>query len=244
MFYFVFFGFIFFLLIPHNAYAWGAGVHMGVSLTIIDHLDANTASIILSNINEYLYGSLAPDFIIGKKYSSESKHSHNWDIGFNLLHSAKSDRETVFAYGYLTHLASDASAHGMMMPKMTNNDRSKGAKHIYIEMLADAFCDKSYKVLAKKILTKYNKELDNQFKERVDSVLFSFSFSKVLFKEMTKLSFNKNISSIIMKEYLTNYFDVQIRAVQNYIELSKEFSIDILKKRENSKVTNLNAISI
>jgi hypothetical protein len=233
-----------FVFIPHSAYAWGAGVHIGVALNIIEQLDVHTASIILANISEYLYGSLAPDFIIGKKYSSTARHSHNWDIGFNMLQSAGSEKNRAFAYGYLTHLAADSVAHSIMIPKLTKNNTHRNAKHLYLEMYADALCDKEYKILAKKILNRYNRKLDNQFKEKVDSVLFSFTVSKVLFKGMTKLSFNKKMSNIVMSEYFMDYFDVQIATIKSYIELSKVFSVDVLKKEKNSTVTNVNAISI
>ncbi len=232
------------IFIPNSAFAWGPGVHIGVSLSIIDSIDPQSAYIILSNINEYLYGSLAPDFIIGKKYSSSNKHSHNWDIGFKLLENASFDKNRAFAFGYLSHLASDAVAHSIMVPNLTDSCIHKNGKHIYLEMFADALCQKRYKDLAKKILTKYNKKLDNQFKEKVDSVLFSFSVSKIIFKGMTRLAFNKNITQIVLKEGFMNYFNIQTSTIANYIELSKEFSIDVLKNKRNSSVTNINAKSI
>ncbi len=243
MLYLILFFFVF-LFIPHSAYAWGPSVHISVALSIVEQLDYGNAAIILSNVSEYLYGSLAPDFILGKKYSSHNKHSHNWQVGFRLLKDAKTDKEIAFAYGYLTHLASDAVAHGIMIPKLTQNTNNKSAKHFYIEIYADAFCDKRYKMLAKKVLTRYNKKLDNQFKEQVDSVLFSFSVSKTLFKGMTKLSFNKRISNMITTDYFANYFNIQASTINGYVGLSREFSLDVLKNRESSSVAKINAISI
>ncbi len=242
MFYLILF-IVFLIFIPNSAYAWGPGVHIGVSLSIIDQLDSHTVSIILANLNEYLYGSLAPDFILGKKYSNKEKHSHSWKVGFGILSSSKSDAERAFGLGYLTHLASDSVAHGIMIPKMVEDCTYQNMRHFYIEAFADACCDKSYKDLAKKILNRYNAKLDNQFKRKVDSILFSFSVSKVLFKGMARISFNKQFESLVLSNYLIDMFRLKEKTIKGYVELSKEFSIDVLKRKEDSKVINISAIS-
>ncbi len=230
------------ILAPHSAYAWGPGVHIGVSLSVLSQLGEGMLSIILANLNEYLYGSLAPDFILGKKYAKKG-HSHKWEIGFDILESSKDDAERVFAYGYLTHLAADAVAHGIMIPELVGESHHKNARHFYIEAFADAYCDKEYKTLAKRILNKYNAPLDNHFKFKVDSTLFSFPVSKLIFKGFTRLSFNRKFASVVLSRGMIELFGLHVETVRGYIDLSKEFSIDVLKNLEKSPVTKISAIS-
>ncbi len=228
---------------PHSAYAWGPGVHIGVSISILDQLNPHTASMLLANLNEYLYGALAPDFIIGKKYAKDDKHSHSWDIGFDILNSAKTDKEKAFGCGYITHLAADSVAHGIMMPKITEEYKHKNALHFYAEALADIYCDNSYKHLARKVLKRYNAYLDTQFKFKVDSVLFSFSVSKALFRSMFKITSNRNFEKVMLNKNLIGFASFQAELIKNYIELSKKFAVDALEKRENSEVVKISAIS-
>ncbi len=244
MLYFILFA-IAIILMPHSAYAWGPGMHINISLNILDQLYGPTASIILANLNEYLYGALAPDFIVGKKYVKDKKHTHSWDIGFDILNSAAADKDRAFGLGYLTHLASDSAAHGIMIPRMVENEAHKNAKHFYIEVFADAYCDVSYKHLAKKILDKHNKKLDDQFKCKVDSVLFGFALSRTLSVKMAKLSFNKQFTNIVLNRHLSQAFRLkaELEVVQKYAELSKKFSIDVIEKKEKSEVVNISAIS-
>ena len=230
------------ILMPHSAYAWGPGVHIGVSLSALSQVGEGILSVLLANLNEYLYGALAPDFIVGKKYARKG-HSHKWEIGFDILRTSKTDAEKAFAYGYLTHLASDAVAHGIMIPELIGDSPHKGARHFYIEVFADAYCDNEYKTLAKRILKKYNAPLDNRFKFRVDSNLFSFPVSKLIFKGFTRLSFNKKVSNVVLSRGMVELFGLHVEAVRGYVNLSKEFSVDVLNKLENSPVTKISAIS-
>ncbi len=242
MIYFVLF-ILFLVFMPHSAYAWGPGVHIGVSINILDKLNPQTASMLLANLNEYLYGSLAPDFVIGKKYSKDKRHTHNWDIGFDILNSSTTDSQKAFALGYLTHLAADAAAHGILIPSLTQEEKHKNVKHFYIETLADIYCDNSYKSLAKRVLKRYNKKLDVQFKFKVDSVLFSFSVSKALFRGMSKITFNRKFERVMLNRYFIRYCSVQAEFIKGYIELSERFAIDVADKLNDSEVVKISAIS-
>ncbi len=230
------------ILLPTACFAWGPGAHIGISLTILDKLPDYLKLLLMSNINEYLYGSLAPDFIIGKTLSEKDKHSHNWDIGFLILKRSKTDAEKAFAYGYLSHLGADAVAHGILANNFEK--KLKNAKHTYVEMVADNMCNATYKQLAKTVLKKYNKDLDSNFKELVDSVLFSFGVSKLIFKGMVRVSLGrKKIKKFLLNPRFFELFSVDLQEIKEYIELSKEFSIDVLRKGMDSPVVRISAIS-
>src|SRR5512137_2558822 len=99
------------LLSPAPALAWGPVTHVALGVQVLatvitpDHPLQAT----LQNLPEiFLYGSLAPDIVQGRRLQSRlRRHSHNWDTGIGLLKSARGREEKALAYGYLAHLAAD-----------------------------------------------------------------------------------------------------------------------------------------
>ncbi len=230
------------IFFPLNSFAWGPGVHIGVSLSIVDQLPDYLRILIMSNLNEYLYGSLAPDFIVGKTLSEFSGHSHNWDVGFRILEMADSDRKKAFAYGYLSHLSQDAVAHGILANSM--NGRLRNTKHMVLELVADNMYPNTFKYLAAQILKRYNKELDNDYKKLVESALFSFGVSKLIFKGMVRVSLGRRIiKKAVYNEKLLEFIHLNFREIKSYIKLSEQFSLDVLVKGMESPVVKISAIS-
>ncbi len=230
------------IFMPVESFAWGPGVHIGVSLSVLDKLPDYLRLLLMGNVNEFLYGSLAPDFILGKTLSEEKKHSHNWSVAFKILENSKTDREKAFAYGYLSHLAADAVAHGILVNSM--DKRLKGARHTYLEVVADNSCPATYKQLAKEVLKRYNRNLDDNFKDLVDSVLFSFGVSKLIFKGMVRISLGrKHIKRFVFNPKLSEIFSINEKELEGYIELSRQFCLSVLVEGMDSPVVKISAIS-
>lgn len=230
------------ILIPMDSFAWGPGVHIGVSLSILGKLPDYLKILLMGNINEFLYGSLAPDFIVGKAFSNNSRHSHNWNVAFKILENSVDERERAFAYGYLSHLAADAVAHGILVNEM--DKKLKNARHTFMEMVADNTCPATYKQLANQVLKRYNRELDDNFKRLVDSVLFSFGVSKFIFRSMVKISLGrKPIKRVMLTPKLFEVFSLDLKEIRGYVELSKQFSLNVLIKGMDSPVVKISAIS-
>ncbi|MDO8494139.1 MAG: hypothetical protein Q7S68_02235, partial [Deltaproteobacteria bacterium] len=60
------------LLLPSVAYAWGPGTHLDIAVTVLQNLAwvlPAIRKIIEKHPNEYIYGSVSPDIITGKKYA-------------------------------------------------------------------------------------------------------------------------------------------------------------------------------
>jgi hypothetical protein len=130
-----------FVLTPLEAWAWGPGVHMAVGGKILSNLHLLTpflAELLARRRNAFLYGCLSADIFIGKGTSVRPGHSHNWQVGFDLLNSARDDTVMAYAYGYLSHLAADIVAHNFYVPNLLVSAPTSGKfGHVYIEMQAD-----------------------------------------------------------------------------------------------------------
>lgn len=141
---------------PESAFAWGPAVHTVVALSVLDGVSEmlpQVGTIISARPIEYIYGSLAADFFIGKTRRWATRHIHNWKGGLRLLREAKGRREQAYAYGFLSHLAADVVAHNLFVPNMMSLfPRPKRAGHLYWEAKADYLMGPAYMKVAKGVL--------------------------------------------------------------------------------------------
>ncbi len=131
------------LLIPKDAVAWGPVVHLHTAVQLLSGAAA-AAPAVLELLREhhidFLYGTLAADFIVGKKHAKYIDHCHNWDVARTLLRAAREEgaRREAFMLGYINHLGADVVAHNHTVPQMmVVHFEAKGVGHIYWEARAD-----------------------------------------------------------------------------------------------------------
>jgi hypothetical protein len=172
---------------PAPALAWGPVTHVALGVQVLatvitpDHpLQAALAG--LPEI--FLYGSLAPDIVQGRRLQSRlRRHSHNWTTGLDLLASARGPEQQAFAYGYLSHLAADVVAHNYFLPARFVGRFDKGlASHIYTEARFDSFQDASYRGILEKLLQVNFKPLNRMMNRAIDSPLVSFTAHRRIFE--------------------------------------------------------------
>ncbi|MBW2283986.1 MAG: zinc dependent phospholipase C family protein, partial [Deltaproteobacteria bacterium] len=158
-------GFLCHLLFPDGAWAWGPGVHAVTALGALrdaGELMPSIAGIITSFPREYMYGSFAADFFIGKSITRRQDHPHHWEGGFGFLRDAANDREAAFAYGFLSHLAADVIAHNFFVPNLLTSPLATPSKgHIYWEVKADRAVGRGYTRVAKEILSMEHQACDD-----------------------------------------------------------------------------------
>src|SRR3989304_4615726 len=178
--------FLFFLLIPSPAFAWGPLTHIYLGSEIYylgSILPVWVFNLLKRCRGDYLYGNLMADIILAKNLLPIEKNSHSWEVGFSLLESAKKSSEKAFSFGYISHLAADTVAHG----KYTNG---KNIEHTFLELRADSLIDRKYWFKAigidRNILTSVKKEdikkLHEESLERIIDVLCKGDRSPVLKK--------------------------------------------------------------
>jgi hypothetical protein len=145
-------------------------------------IPAGIFSLLRKYRQDYLYGNLMADSILGKKYLPTDKSSHSWDVGLRLLDQAEAWPEKAFAYGYLSHLAADTVAHGIL------TEDTKNIEHAWLEMKADGMINKVY-WLQSVSFSKAVQQRNDQFMESaLDRYLFSFKTNKRIYKSMVFLS--------------------------------------------------------
>lgn len=127
--------------LPGVALAWGPGAHLDCSGYILESLAllAPAARTLLRKYpRAFMYGSLYPDMVLGKKYLRPEANNHRWRVGFNVGKNATSPRQEAFALGYLSHLAADTVAHHLFVPDfLLNQFARRGRGHVTFELIYD-----------------------------------------------------------------------------------------------------------
>jgi hypothetical protein len=111
--------FFLFVAVPASARAWGPAVHVWIGARILEAAAGAlpaAAALARRHARSFLYGTLAPDFEVGKGSRGHATHNHNWSTGKRILDRARGGEEEAFALGYLTHLAADVIGHNHFVP--------------------------------------------------------------------------------------------------------------------------------
>lgn len=182
------------LVVPADAFAWGAGVHLGLGLRLLaapEALAPALQTLLAAQKMDYLYGCIAADIILGKKYTHHLEHCHNWRIGLKILDQSKSmgPEAEACAYGYLSHLAADTIAHNYFVPyKLAMTYNTILLNHAYWEIRADIGVRKETWEVAQELAHRDNRHLDHMLSQILSDTIFSFGTNKQIFNSMMMVS--------------------------------------------------------
>ena len=107
-------------LFPVAAYAWTPGTHVYLGESVLANLhqlSAVVADLLRAFPYDFLYGNIAADTSMAKKYAPVGRHCHAWHVGQEIFDLAHTDPLRAFGLGYLSHLAADAVAHIFFVPR-------------------------------------------------------------------------------------------------------------------------------
>lgn len=218
------FGFIF---IPSTAFAWGPITHVYLGSEIFSYaplIPANIMTILRQCRQDFIYGNLMADMILGKKYMLNEKNSHSWETGLKLLRQAKKTSEKAFVYGYLSHLASDTVAHEVL------TEDKHDIVHTWIELKADSIINKYYWLQSVTISRNVQLRNDRFLEGSLDSFIFSFNTNKRIYKSMVALSiFNKKRERGMDKNYISELHNESIARIIDFFQNGENSSV--MKKK-------------
>ncbi len=223
---------LFDLFFANGVWAWGPAIHTAIGLKIIDEIAfllPAVAKIIRAYPLQFLYGSLAADFFVGKGQKKKKGHSHNWETGFRFFESAANDSEAAYGYGFLSHLAADVVAHNYFVPELIHAASTwKRAGHIYWEAKADQSLGFSYTRTARHLLSMKELGCDHLLRSAVKTSRNGFKTRKHLFTQTVRLSDFLNYSQSrglvnmgfryqIPEEYLAFMINLSFRLVKDFL---------------------------
>lgn len=220
-------------LVPSIADAWGPLTHVYLGYQVLDIgaalIPAGIYSILKKYKNDFLYGNLCADMIFGRRFHSFEKNSHNWDIAWKLFNASKTERQKVFAYGYLLHLCADTVVHNLEPDGIPFS-------HSLLEIKSDSIVDKKFRRIMKRLDKVMQKKNDVFLEKKLESLIFSFKTNKRLFKSLLILSRLPNYAPV--SHFIDNRFPYEITVgdIYNFQEQSLERMFELLNNGENSAV--------
>ncbi len=224
-----------FILVPSQVFAWGplTHVYLGTELFSLaaSILPAGLYELLRRHREDYLYGNLMADIIIGKTLLPYDKNSHTWDMAFELMDAAHTNQQKAFVYGYISHLAADTVAH----EKLTDKRRHVG--HTVFELKSDSLVGRKYWSRAVSIDRKVQRRNDRFLESTLESPFLSVKTNKRIYKGMVMLTCltPNRMSDFIDRNLFISDLPNSGR-IKRLHALSLERMLDVLLKGECSKV--------
>ena len=178
------------LLVPSDAQAWAPLAHLNFSaqaLASLGSVQPGLRAVLEDFGNEFLYGSLAADIVVGKNMARFLYHCHNWRVGFNVAKHARPGGEQAFALGFLSHLAADAVAHNYFVPfKTVASFHKANTRHTYWELRYDQRMDAGLSRVARRVSTRAIRNRNDDYLASMlkRASVIPFGFSKQLFRSL------------------------------------------------------------
>ncbi|MDD2898265.1 MAG: zinc dependent phospholipase C family protein [Desulfuromonadaceae bacterium] len=227
------------LLFPADVLAWGGGIHLQLGAQVLADLGtvpSDLAALLAAHPKDFLYGCLAPDITLGKKYTHTLLHCHRWGIGRTLLKQAENDHQRACAYGYLCHLAADTVAHNYYVPyKIIRSFPTITMKHTYWEMRFEAFVEKEIWELASIVCRADRRANDVLLRNVLTTTIFSFGTNKRIFNSIMVMSRMEKIQKIVQTLSVKSRYQLSEADRDEYMKLAREAILDFLQDTEKSK---------
>ena len=225
-------------LFPADAWAWGVGFHLQVGSWLLERLPLlpqHLQTLLAAYPHDYLYGCISADITLGKKYTHYLQHCHSWRMGRQVLAAADDDARRACAYGYLSHLAADAIAHGYYVPyKLMRSYNTALLQHAYWEMRIEAHVDQASWDLAKALARFDFSDNDRMLRAVLADTIFSFGTNKRLFNSLLLLNRLKRWQRTLAAMSRTTRWPLSESDRQEYFDLACTATLSLLGDLEHS----------
>lgn len=177
---------------PSVAHAWTPGTHifLGESvLTNLHQLPTAVGDLLRAFPYDFLYGNIAADTSLAKKYAPVGRHCHAWHVGQEIHDLAPTDPLRAFGLGYLSHLAADTVAHNFFVPaQLVRTAGTAALGHSYWESRFETHLGDAYARTAKEVILRDHTASDTHLDGILSPTLFSVRTSRRLFRGMVHLT--------------------------------------------------------
>jgi hypothetical protein len=224
------------LLHPVAAHAWTPGTHIYLGEAVLANLrllPPGIATLLQAFPFDYLYGTIAPDTSIAKKYVPAGRHSHGWHVGQETLDRAPSDALRAFGLGYLSHLAADTIAHNYFVPRqlvLTASTRSMG--HSYWESRVETHLGERYARRAREIIQLDQRAADRHLEQIVSPTLFSVRTNRRLFRGMVHLAHTKGFRRAMQTARERSRWLLNDQDVERHLRIAYDLTVEMLESAE------------
>lgn len=225
--------------LPHPAYAWTPGTHVFLGQAVMRSLTllpSSVAELLHAFPYDFLYGSIAADTSIAKKYAPAGRHCHSWAVGLDVLDGARDEPSRAFAFGYLSHLAADSVAHNYFVPKqlaVTSSTSSLG--HSYWESRFDSHLGPEPSRKARELILIDHSTSDALLDKVLSPTIFSTPTNRRIFRGMVVVADSESWQRIFKLMTDNSRWDLDDDEVAGYLDRSFDFIVDFLRRVDASE---------
>ncbi len=224
---------------PSAAYAWTPGTHIFLGETIIRSLamlPASIAQIIAAFPYDFLYGSIAADTSIAKKYAAAGRHCHSWNVGLEIYDQAKPEPMRAFALGYLAHLAADTVAHNFFVPhQLAITSTTTALGHSYWESRIDTHLGDRFSRRAREIILLDHSASDGHLDRILSPTIFSTPTNRRIFRGMVYVTDTESWQRIFQMVSEKSRWDLPNSEISAYMVRSYEYIIDLFNRFDSAE---------
>lgn len=226
-------------LTPSDAFAWTPGTHVVLGEAVLRSLDllpAATAALLSRYPIDFLYGSIAADTSIAKKYVPEGRHCHSWQVGFEIHDQADDEALAAFGLGYLAHLAADVVAHNHFVPyRLAVTSSTVALGHSYWESRFEAEIGDGGAKRARELILRDHSPADALLDRILSPTLFSTGTNRRFFRGMVMVTDLDSWQAVMRTVADNSRWALRPTEVDAHLARSFEYVMDLLSRRTGSE---------
>ena len=227
------------VLVPAVAHAWTPGTHVYLGDAVMRSLAVlppAIAMLLREFPRDFLYGSIAADTSIAKKYVPVGRHCHSWNVGMEIYHGATDEPLRAFALGYLAHLAADSIAHNYFVPKqLAVTSSTSGFGHSYWESRFETHLGTECARQARDLIRNDHSRADGLLDRVLSPTIFSTSTNRRIFRGMVIVADNESWQRVFQVMTVNSRWDLPDADVGSYLARSFDFIMDLLTRMDHAE---------
>lgn len=227
------------LCTPTPLWAWTPGTHVFLGDALLRNtalLPAHIAQLLAAFPSDFLYGSIAADTSIAKKYADVGRHCHSWKIGLEIHDEANEPALRAFSLGYLAHLAADVVAHNFYVPRqlaVTSSTNALG--HSYWESRVDTHIGDLWPRRARDLLFLDHARSDAHLDRILSPTLFGTPTNRRIFRGMVYVTDTDSWQRIFQLVSENSRWDLSDAEVGRYLSRSFDLIVDMMVNWDRSE---------
>ena len=224
------------VLWPSLAHAWTPGTHIFLGESVLANLSqlpVAIADLLRAFPYDFLYGNIAADTSIAKKYAPVGRHCHSWHVGQEILQRAETDALRVFGLGYLSHLAADTVAHNYFVPgQLVVASSTIALGHSYWESRFETHLGEQYARTAMDVIRMDHTSADAHLDRILAPTIFSVRTSRRLFRGMVGLTETQSWQRAFQIIAQKSRWDLTDHMVDRHMSISYQLVMELLSETE------------
>ena len=227
------------MITPSVAHAWTPGTHIFLGEAVMRSLSlvpSGIAELLAAYPYDFLYGSIAADTSIAKKYAAAGRHCHSWNVGFEIHDNADSEPLRAFALGYLAHLAADSVAHNYFVPhQLTITSSTAALGHSYWESRFDTHIGERFSRTAKQLILGDHTHSDEHLDRILSPTIFSTPTNRRIFRGMVYVADTESWQRIFHLVEEKSRWDLSEKEVEVYMQRAFDYIVDLMGRMDHAE---------